>query len=80
MELMQQLSFAQGMVSSYQQNLQASNQQYQSAIWLENFDPNIISGSLIRRAGWVLKDYLPADSEITINNTADPYDVGGVVK
>lgn len=75
---MQQLSFAQGMVSSYQQNLQASNQQYQSAIWLENFDPNIISGSLIRRAGWVLKDYLPADSEITINNTADPYDVGGV--
>lgn len=75
---MQQSSFAQGMVSSYQQNLQTTNQQYQSVIWLENFDPNIISGSLVRRAGWVLKNYEQLGNDDGHNNSLHKYVVGGV--
>ena len=78
MELMQQSSFAQGMVSSYQQNLQTTNQQYQSVIWLENFDPNIISGSLVRRAGWVLKNYEQLGNDDGRNNSLYKYVVGSI--
>ena len=75
---MQQTSFVQGIVSSYQQNLEQNNQQYQSVIWLENLDPNIISGSLIRRSGWVLKDYHLMGNEDSLNDTDNPYRVEGI--